>query len=486
MSKPQFAAEPSMEDILASIRKMISDEPTGPRPVPDQIARTVFSGNGPEVQKAVDRSGQKASEPSVSPQRATPNYSRLSDALATNATASALEGGSSAEDQIKQLLVDRAEPTLDSELISKPLAAFNGGQAPQSAVSTPERESAFDKSYSQSKEAALPFGRRFAETRPLSAERTASYEPSLGWAGSPDAAVSCHSGGVAAQREETSPIAKDDASETISNVPLNTPPYSPTRTQQSEPSKPVATPNKPSLVASLEKARADAASNVRGQKAEEPRLSEAHAPAPEAVAVALLEKSSARVSKLDAHSPAGNGAKVSPFETRSKVFQEGLVQADSSSRADTDWTGASSGVSKQSEKRGAETKIRDFDSDVPGDALASLQNSETMASVRAAAKSGSASSPSEALLDAVVDMVKNKPSSLSVFTSGSNFIHGVAGGEKPAIQSPQPRKLDTAASELLRPMLRQWLSENMPRIVEEALRSELDSSQKRGEDPDKA
>ena len=67
MSKPQFAAEPSMEDILASIRKMISDEPTGPRPVPDQITRTVFSGNAPEVQKAVDRPGQKASEPSVSP-----------------------------------------------------------------------------------------------------------------------------------------------------------------------------------------------------------------------------------------------------------------------------------------------------------------------------------------------------------------------------------------------------------------------------------
>jgi len=387
-----------------------------------------------------------------------------------------------------QLLVHRPEPTLDSELISQPLAAFNSGQAPQSAVRAPERESAFDKSYSQSKEAALPFGRRFAETRPLSAERAASHEPALDWAGSPDAAVSFPSGGVgvAAQRKETSPIAKDDASETISNAPLNTPPFSPTRTQQSEPSKPVATPNKPSLVASLEKARADVASEARSQKAEEPRLSEAHAPAPEAVAVALLEKSGGRVSKLDAHSPAVNGANVSPFETRSKVVQGGLVQPDSSSRADTDLTGAPRGVSKQSETRAAETKSRDFDSDVPGDALASLQNSETMASVRAAAKSGSASSPSEALLDAVVDMVKNKPSSLSVFTSGSNFIHGVAGSEKQAIQSPQPRKLDTAASELLRPMLRQWLSENMPRIVEEALRSELGSSQNGGEEPDKA
>ena len=33
--------------------------------------------------------------------------------------------------------------------------------------------------------------------------------------------------------------------------------------------------------------------------------------------------------------------------------------------------------------------------------------------------------------------------------------------------------MDRAAAELLRPMLRQWLAENMPRIVEDALRSEL-------------
>jgi cell pole-organizing protein PopZ len=83
-------------------------------------------------------------------------------------------------------------------------------------------------------------------------------------------------------------------------------------------------------------------------------------------------------------------------------------------------------------------------------------------------------------------MVKKEPSSLSVFTSGSAFIHGVADGEKPGKEAAPPRKLDTAASELLRPMLRQWLSENMPRIVEEALRSELDSSQSAGEGTDKA
>ena len=37
MTKPQSSAEPSMEDILASIRKMISEERMGPRPIPDQM-----------------------------------------------------------------------------------------------------------------------------------------------------------------------------------------------------------------------------------------------------------------------------------------------------------------------------------------------------------------------------------------------------------------------------------------------------------------
>ena len=41
MSKPQLASEPSMEEILSSIRKMISDDRPGPSPMPDQwVGRT--------------------------------------------------------------------------------------------------------------------------------------------------------------------------------------------------------------------------------------------------------------------------------------------------------------------------------------------------------------------------------------------------------------------------------------------------------------
>jgi cell pole-organizing protein PopZ len=111
--------------------------------------------------------------------------------------------------------------------------------------------------------------------------------------------------------------------------------------------------------------------------------------------------------------------------------------------------------------------------------------------------------PSEELVDAMIELVRREPSSLSVFTSGAAFIGGVSekgvGVEKsvaahkkgqstvPAPQASQADdsvpELDGAAAELLRPMLRQWLAENMPRIVEAALRSEITSG---GKGPGKA
>ena len=52
MTKPQLSAEPSMEDILASIRKMISEERMGPRPIPDQMSRTSYGESSPAARSA--------------------------------------------------------------------------------------------------------------------------------------------------------------------------------------------------------------------------------------------------------------------------------------------------------------------------------------------------------------------------------------------------------------------------------------------------
>jgi cell pole-organizing protein PopZ len=131
---------------------------------------------------------------------------------------------------------------------------------------------------------------------------------------------------------------------------------------------------------------------------------------------------------------------------------------------------------------------------------ASAESAATEAPVVASA-ADAASAPAEALLDAVVDLVQQQPSALSVFTSGASFIGGV--GAKQAVADAiasvsankadassvpgAPPKMDRAAAELLRPMLRQWLADNMPRIVEVALRSELtESTQGDGKGPAKS
>ena len=97
--------------------------------------------------------------------------------------------------------------------------------------------------------------------------------------------------------------------------------------------------------------------------------------------------------------------------------------------------------------------------------------------------------------------MQQQPGALSVFTSGASFIGGVAAkkavadamasvkadkGEASTVPGAPP-KMDRAAAELLRPMLRQWLADNMPRIVEDALRSELtETTQGDGKGPAKS
>ena len=65
-------------------------------------------------------------------------------------------------------------------------------------------------------------------------------------------------------------------------------------------------------------------------------------------------------------------------------------------------------------------------------------------------------------------------------TQRSLVSGGHQAGQEPA-PAPQgdngvSRTMEDTVAELLRPMLRNWLAENMPRIVERALRKELDDS----------
>jgi cell pole-organizing protein PopZ len=48
---------------------------------------------------------------------------------------------------------------------------------------------------------------------------------------------------------------------------------------------------------------------------------------------------------------------------------------------------------------------------------------------------------------------------------------------------PVNRSLEDAVADMLRPMLQQWVADNMPRIIERALRNEVASALNPGQKP---
>ena len=119
MTKPQAANEPSMEDILASIRKMISEDRLDARPIPDQIARASIGeraaprpvpkpvGLDEKVQSGEGKSvsvppAVVPSEPAA-PERPGPSFSSLSDALKSAAPGSVRP---SLDDKLSNMLDD--------------------------------------------------------------------------------------------------------------------------------------------------------------------------------------------------------------------------------------------------------------------------------------------------------------------------------------------------------------------------------------------
>ena len=97
--------------------------------------------------------------------------------------------------------------------------------------------------------------------------------------------------------------------------------------------------------------------------------------------------------------------------------------------------------------------------------------SQTAAAATATATAGPVAKPSVAPVAAA-------PSPAPVAASPASLVAA------PATAEPTRTMEDTVA-ELLRPMLRQWLDTNMPRVVEKALRVELAASAKPKTDPAK-
>ncbi len=378
MSKPQAASEPSMEEILASIRKMISDDRPGPNPMPDQMGRTPFGEPVKSVSEYTGRASP-AESGSTRPAGAQPsNFNSLADALKVATALS--DQRRSLQQEIATALEKGPRGTVIDPL------GFTTGSQPTPA-------------------AARGDGVRLPEGS--ASPGPAGNEPQLP--------------SFPAWNNQSAKPARDEGPELLSFDFGTVVPQQETSLKAA----PATSEAKPS---------ADKPESKSAPAAEESRV------------VSMPSRGAA---------PAAASSTVAPFPR----------------------------PAREAAKPGSDTAQADKAADL----------SSTATTPAPSTKEEKASAEAEALLDAVVDMVQQQPDSLSVFTSGASFIGGIAGkkhselvaaataakAKAVATAAPgAPPKLDGAAAELLRPMLRQWLADNMPRIVEDALRSEITSGDK--------
>jgi len=504
MTKAQSAAEPSMEDILASIRKMISEERLGPRPIPDQMARTPFAEAAPAKHTARSDAAPAASPAKPAPglagrdvlpekrsapateQQSEPSFSSLSDAL--KAATAPSEQHRTLDEKIADML-DKGPATGHPMAPTDPLAVFAAGKTaravpvqpepgstvgppgarvpgrgsdPASPASTkggdagPARDAGL-RAPERSFNGAMPSPRRDAKSSdagtvvPLGGEAPTARRDAL----SPRpgaAAPAAGKAGEPAKADANKPEAK-----TVVSIPTRTPAASGMGQAASAPKGPMmngatVAPFGPRPLPGTARSAPDAAGEEKRSPSDEPAGSSG--PSLEDIAKATRPDSAARSDDAMGSAPAkGEAQRTTPGKTSASVFPATAKGPGS----------PESGLRAAIEKAAA-----------------------AQAATADPANPTRGGGPSEALVDAVVDLVHSEPSSLSVFTSGSAFIHGVGANDAESDKPKEARKLDRAAAELLRPMLRQWLADNMPRIVEEALRSELDSSQSHDRGPDES
>jgi cell pole-organizing protein PopZ len=558
MTKPQFSTEPSMEDILASIRKMISEERLGPRPIPDQIGRSPFGESLAEAPAARSDSLARSdglprsdsletrSEPAPAPaERPAPSFSSLSDAL--KAATPSPEQRRSLEEKIADMLENGGLPARPASPTDS-LAVFAANRP--SPVTSPDPGPFGDARRGAGPDRVMP-ERTSPRQTPISRELPRAARP-----GSrvPDAPLNGFNGSAHSLDPNRDPKldSKLDTrpADTATVVPLTPEAPSAPREEASRPGPSLTPTAKPAGVDPVSPASSPKSADTQRIIAMPSRLGAASAPVTPAATTphAGPGKNGASVSSLgprpvtggrqsfrpttplrDSDADAGTGLGKSPSpspgpgpskagdtEPDTVLTARSLDAApkfgDSAFRSKLDEVPAEEETSVVQEPlapRNEPAKSpfgpvaempRLFDTILPAAADATTADAPATSEASPAdsiwAKTSSeppfakaantGGSPSDALVDAVVALVHKEPDSLSVFTSGSAFIHGVT-AEEAAAPKPGPnmaRKLDRSAAELLRPMLRQWLSDNMPRIVEEALRSELMNNQSPAKETD--
>jgi len=369
MHKSDKAPEPTMEEILASIRKIIAEEPIGSRPGPSPS-----SGDGSETAVSESKGLGRGSDPVL------PLPSRNDDPSDDRAY--------SVEEALSELM----------------------DGTPQRRAAAGREEPAVKPPAEEEKRGSWLFGR---QPSPPSGTQQQSSSGGSGLLG----------GGLLGQLGGGRQAPERNASERGADSPRAESPSAPA-------SQPAGT--HPSAERSRDAGRsglADFLSRPFGQANEIPKPSAPRFPAPE--------------SEANAANPAG--------------------QAPSS--VATPRPGAPADV-----HRPAASPL--------GTALPAGQRPDTMGAL-GLGTSRPAPSPESDRSEKVVraseaprvkEVAPGEPSPEPARASGSAATTPV---QSPAASTSQPRTLEDAVADLLRPMLREWLDSNLPRIVERALRAEM-------------
>ena len=475
--------EPSMEDILASIRKMISEEPSEQRPMPDQMGRAPF-GEAPEPTSNVW--GAQPAAPVEAP--VSPSFSSLSEALNSSAPAGEQR---SFEERISGLVEDEGNPGNDGaasapHATSDPLLRFspNGAQAPGPQAGLAQTPRAHAPAAQPVEPQRHGLARPSApEPGPLSSAGKEAETPSANKFSDLGSAIPERHDALSSSRPDAgtrNPDPFGSAPPPKKDAPL---PFGAKPEEQrvisigSRPQNAGAPGLNGSAPPASEAKNGSPANGAASNGMSAPSRPASLSPTTRSLQERLRESSSAGLSKTEGKSGIDVAARLGSAKAETKPEPTSAPSTTIGSPVQAKTEDKSGGAAAGDPAAGPATKP-------------SVTKPGTEAGATAAAPGMAGSGPSEALLDAVVDLVQKDPGSMSVFTSGSAFIHGVGdkpGEPLPAELVPVPgQKLDNAAAQLLRPMLRQWLAENMPRIVEEALRSELTSGQEAEKDPKKS
>jgi cell pole-organizing protein PopZ len=445
MSRVEKAGEPSMEDILASIRKIISEEPAG-QPVPEAASGAIPSGARTES-GSLAAPALQAPAPVIPTKREPSSPPAVDDVLDDLVAESAPAGGAARS---------RLEPGVPSWLFPKTAAA---GGAPDSS-----------KPASPVDSASAPAGASARRGSDLGAFVPGRLEASL--PKERDTSPEQRRQPIPGLTPGMAPQAGRPADQAIPHISFGPPSVSP------------ADLGKARTAADLDAERVAAGIPARDEGDAKPTIKVSAptrtTPGAEGSGALPTLQAAAENGLLKRAEPAGRpGNPLSPTPAAS-ASTNGILAVGGARPP-----GASFPTSSAGGATGAKPPLDSLRATPSGVGGADAQVPSVSAAPSAVAGAGAGSPPASAptsvagpLSPGAGQPAPAKEATIKATVSGQ----AVTAAPKPvaiATGGDGSRTLEDTVVELLRPMLRQWLDANLPRIVEKAVRAELAESGKK-------